>query len=48
MPFYSVRKKDSDVVQPLPLMSYADLQKFLAENPEYEQVIETPGMVKVN
>lgn len=47
MPFYSVRKKDTDNVQQLPLMSYSDLQKFLADNPEYEQVIDTPGMVKV-
>lgn len=48
MPFYSVRKKQSDLVQPLPLMSYTDFQKFLQDNPEYEQVIDNAPAVKVN
>jgi hypothetical protein len=47
MPFYSVRRKDSDEVKALPLMSYTDLQKFLADNPEYEQIISDPPAVKV-
>lgn len=48
MPFYSVREKGTDNVQPLPLMTFAELQKFLADNPQYEQVIDAPGAVKVN
>jgi len=47
MPFFTVRKKSEGVPQALPLMSYSDLQKFLADNPEYEQVIDAPGAVKV-
>jgi len=47
MPFYSVREKGTEIVQPLPQMSFAELQKFLSDNPQYEQVIEAPAAVKV-
>lgn len=52
MPYYAVRLRSTDgrveEVQKLPLMSFEQLQKFLADHPQYEHVIETPGMVKVN
>ncbi len=47
MPYYTVRKKDGGEPQSLPLMSYEQLQKFLSDNRDYEQVIDVPGFVKV-
>lgn len=47
MPFYTVRKREGGEPQALPRMSYEQLQKFLTDNPEYEQIIDRPGFVKV-
>lgn len=47
MPYYSVRLKGTHEVQNLPLMTHEQLQKFLTDHPQYEQVIESPGFVKV-
>lgn len=48
MPFYTVRKKGSDVVQNLPMMKFEELLKFLLDNPEYEQVIANAPAVRVH
>jgi hypothetical protein len=48
MPFYVVENRESKVVSDLPQMSFADLQKFLSDNPTYQQVITPPAFVKVN
>jgi hypothetical protein len=49
MPFYTVRKKEQpEIVSPLPLMKWEELQQFLSDNPEYEQVIVNAPAVKVH
>lgn len=48
MPFYSVREKDSERVLDLPMMKFEELQKFLVENPQYEQVISNAPAVRVH
>lgn len=48
MPYYTVRKKDGGEPQSLPRMSHEELQKFLADNQEYEQVIVNAPAVKVH
>ena len=49
MPFYAVRKKEKpEVISNLPMMKFEELQKFLSDNPEYEQVIEAPAAVRVH
>jgi hypothetical protein len=48
MPYYSVRRKSSDEILDLPMMSWNDLQKFLNENQEYEVAPTHPAFVKVN
>lgn len=48
MPFYVVENTDTKVISDLPQMSFADLQKFLSDNPTYQQVITPPAFVKVN
>jgi hypothetical protein len=47
MPFYVVENTETKVVSDLPQMSFSDLQKFLADNPTYKQVIAPLGFVKV-
>lgn len=48
MPFYVVENTLTGAIDNLPNMSFADLQKFLRENPVYTQVITAPAFVKVN
>lgn len=49
MPLYTVRDKETGDIYDLPVMSWADFQKLLAEaQGKYEQVILDPAMVKVN
>ena len=48
MPMYVVRNIETNVVSDLPRMTWAELQKFLSENPTYQQVMTVPGFVKVN
>lgn len=48
MPFYQVREKDSDRVLDLPMMKFEEFQKFLADNPQYEQVIANAPAVRVH
>ena len=52
MPYYQVRNtllKNTltDAVESLPMMTWAQLQKFLEENPHYQQVPTAPAHVKV-
>ncbi len=47
MPFYTVRKKEGGEPQALPMMSYEQLQTFLRDNTDYEQVIDNAPAVKV-
>ncbi len=48
MPFYVVENIETGAHDNLPNMSWADLQKFLRENPTYKQVVTAPAFVKVN
>jgi hypothetical protein len=48
MPQYVVKNLDTQVVSELPLMSWDDLQTFLSDNVNYEQVLTKPAFVKVN
>lgn len=48
MPYYVVENTETKVVSDLPLMSFVDLQKFLSDNPTYQQVLAPLGFVKVN
>ena len=48
MPHYLVREVENGKVHELPLMSWAQLQTFLEEYPQYEQALTAPAMVKVN
>lgn len=48
MPFYVVENAETKVTSDLPQMSWDDLQKFLSDNPTYQQVITAPSFVKVN
>jgi len=48
MPFYVVENSETKVVSDLPQMSWAELQKFLGDNPTYTQVLTPPAFVKVN
>lgn len=49
MPFYAVRKKENpEVISNLPMMKFEELQKFLSDNPEYEQVIINAPAVRVH
>ena len=48
MPFYVVKNTETEVVSDLPQMSFRDLQKFLLDNPTYQQVLTPPAFVKVN
>lgn len=48
MPFYLVREIETGKVSELPRMSWDQLQTFLQENPQYEQAMTAPAMVKVN
>lgn len=48
MPQYVVKNLDTRVVSELPLMSWEQLQKFLSDNANYEQVLTKPAFVKVN
>ena len=44
MPFYVVENTETKAVNDLPQMSWVDLQKFLGDNPTYQQVSsETTG-----
>ena len=48
MPFYVVENTITGAKDNLPNMTFAQLQKFLNENPIYQQVITAPAYVKVN
>lgn len=48
MPYYVVENTETKEVQPLPLMTWNQVQKFLADNPTYKLAPTAPAQVKVN